>query len=114
MNLKNKYKSLVLLSVFALNTTLVKAETAGDKIDKAVKDSGDAISNSLKNVGAVIAGLISVVTGLVFIVIAFMALWDTFKNNGSNDVFGTHGTKALTALAVAIFAGVIAAAFAFS
>ena len=67
----------------------------------------------LKSVGQGIAGLITACTGIAALVILVWALWDSWKHDGVNNVWGNHSVKFFILSRYRFVPGLVTAAFGF-
>ncbi|TDW13097.1 hypothetical protein EDD63_1503 [Breznakia blatticola] len=99
-----KYKALLVM----FYVTPILADTT---LDDAIKSAGTKGQETIKLIGATLAGVVSVLTGVAALAILLSALWDSWKNNGAGEVFHNHGSKFIVLAVVAVFAGVITASY---
>ena len=102
------------IKLFTLNAAAAGNDAAG-KLKNAIDNTFGDLGELLKSVGQGIAGLITACTGIAALVILVWALWDSWKHDGVNNVWGNHSVKFFILLVVGIasFAGLVTAAFGF-
>lgn len=100
------------VKLFTLNAAAAGNDAAG-KLKNAIDNTFGDLGELLKSVGQGIAGLITACTGIAALVILVWALWDSWKHDGVNNVWGNHSVKFFILVGIASFAGLVTAAFGF-